>query len=326
MISLEGIPSFDSQSLFVNNRCFTSAELAQVNLEHYVRITRSCATSIDRVAKLITLDNGSRVAYDYLILAPGLQYNVANHSEDIAKLSGVVDMNRSQINKIQEEIETFKKSDEKMRLVVYGRSLQVFATVNHLVNQGVPGKKIIVVIPSYTAEITPFNNPDIEKKVFAELRNLDIDVYQDTYLSNWTASPDNAITHVTLAITQPQHTYLTIKCTAFFYADEKTVHPDSFRAINDACLVFDGRLVIDKYYRTVDPVMYVLEKSSIRRLTNQVKPALGEAPLPNSNRHTKRHGHTTISIFVKLERVSQTLCCPYLTPLPSQRRLWRIPV
>jgi hypothetical protein len=41
----------------------------------------------------------------------------------------------------------------------------------------------------------------------------------------------------------------------FLYGDEKTVNPDTFRAINDSYLVFDGRLVIDKYFRTQDPFM-----------------------------------------------------------------------
>lgn len=41
----------------------------------------------------------------------------------------------------------------------------------------------------------------------------------------------------------------------FLYADEKTVSPDTFRAVNDSYLVFDGRLVIDKYFRTQDPFM-----------------------------------------------------------------------
>lgn len=31
---------------------------------------------------------------------------------------------------------------------------------------------------------------------------------------------------------------------------------DTFKAINDSSLVFDGRLVIDKYYRTQDPFIY----------------------------------------------------------------------
>jgi hypothetical protein len=41
----------------------------------------------------------------------------------------------------------------------------------------------------------------------------------------------------------------------FLYGDEKSVDPDTFKSINDACLVFDGLLVIDKYFRTQDPYM-----------------------------------------------------------------------
>ena len=41
----------------------------------------------------------------------------------------------------------------------------------------------------------------------------------------------------------------------FLYADEKSVDPNSFKAINDSCLVFDGRLVTDKSFRTQDAFM-----------------------------------------------------------------------
>lgn len=36
----------------------------------------------------------------------------------------------------------------------------------------------------------------------------------------------------------------------------KSVNRDAFRAINDSCLVFDGRLVIDRTFCTNDPSIY----------------------------------------------------------------------
>lgn len=41
-----------------------------------------------------------------------------------------------------------------------------------------------------------------------------------------------------------------------FNFSRETVDRDAFRAINDACLVFDGRLVIDRTFRTNDPSIY----------------------------------------------------------------------
>lgn len=42
----------------------------------------------------------------------------------------------------------------------------------------------------------------------------------------------------------------------FFSFSCKTVDRDAFKAVNDACLVFDGRLVVDTTFHTNDPSIY----------------------------------------------------------------------
>ena len=46
-----------------------------------------------------------------------------------------------------------------------------------------------------------------------------------------------------------------VECHLFLYAHKKTVDTSIFKAINDSCLVFDGRLVVDSQFRTHDPSM-----------------------------------------------------------------------
>lgn len=151
---------------------------------------------------------------------------------------------------------------------------------------GIDGSRIVLVIPKLANTITCFNNPEVDTKMTSVLSSMGVTVLQNAKIVGFSASGSDAqslgavvckvsngsslsvstsesttsteIGVDTQSPTSPSSnsTYETIMTSMFLYADEKTIHPDAFQAINNACLVFDGKLVIDKYFRTVDPVIF----------------------------------------------------------------------
>ncbi|KAJ3258818.1 hypothetical protein HK104_006968, partial [Borealophlyctis nickersoniae] len=102
LISTEGAPSLDDEGesgAYVSRRCYTGLELKQIGLDSYVQIIPSSTTEFDRVLKRITLSNGAFVAYDYLSLTPGTQFDAATLGEDFAGLDGVFALNRGEREK-----------------------------------------------------------------------------------------------------------------------------------------------------------------------------------------------------------------------------------
>lgn len=80
-------------------------------------------------------------------------------------------------------------------IVVYGRSIEAFATVQQLLSLGVPGERLIFVKPpSYTTSLSvcddgcegdPFNEPIINETVTKILSDNHVTVYEDHVLASW---------------------------------------------------------------------------------------------------------------------------------------------
>ncbi len=130
-----------------------------------------------------------------------------------------------------------------------------------LLQQGVNPRNILFVNPETRVSLTCFKNEAVHKKVYAQLDALNVKVMTGTRVIRWgeqSTSEGPAIKALVLEKIEDSSLIKIDNVKYFIYADEKSVNHDSFKAINDACLVFDGRLVIDKYFRTQDPRMCVL--------------------------------------------------------------------
>ena len=92
-------------------------------------------------------------------------------------------------------------------------------------------------------------------KVHSSLKEAGITCHRAYKIYLWGETPEKAITSIVIKHLENDTMIKMENVQLFLYADEKTVNPDTFRAINDSYLVFDGRLVIDKHFRTQDPFM-----------------------------------------------------------------------
>ncbi|CAL8069000.1 unnamed protein product [Calicophoron daubneyi] len=142
------------------------------------------------------------------------------------------------------------------QVVIYGYSLDAYTCITGLLNAGVPGKNIIMIQPPRAPEERPaFENPEVEEMTSEQLRSMEVKIGTDFTLFQWneTSAPDvGRIDEVTFTSKYPA---LKIPCKAFFCFHKKTVDYDLFNAVNNACLVFDARVVVDINFHTNDPAI-----------------------------------------------------------------------
>lgn len=131
-----------------------------------------------------------------------------------------------------------------------------------LLKMGVSGEHIIFVEPVPTGLEKPdmhmntllFNDNDIEQAVHNCIREQGIIIYSFYYLTNWTM--DEELNVVKTAKFESKYKMIELSLSAMFVFTEKLVSQRTFNAINNAGLVFDGRLVIEPDCRTNDPCIY----------------------------------------------------------------------
>jgi hypothetical protein len=123
-----------------------------------------------------------------------------------------------------------------------------------LLSKGVPASNITLVIPkSKIAGKGTFDNAEVEKIMKDVVVEMGVTLYDQYRLDHWEVSNDTLVS-ATIKDTNSEIVAIS-NVELFLYADEKTVETNTFKAINDSCLVFDGLLIIDKYFRTQDPNM-----------------------------------------------------------------------
>ncbi|XP_029442519.1 cilia- and flagella-associated protein 61-like, partial [Rhinatrema bivittatum] len=134
--------------------------------------------------------------------------------------------------------------------IVFGNTIDTYTTVETLLSLGISGSRIFLVQPPLTYSITCFNNYRVEKVVEESLFKAGVTVYHNSKLAQWNDGGNpNPIQYASFTTdTKP----FKLQCAVFFNFYQKRVDYEAFRAINDACLVYNGRLVIDTTFHTND--------------------------------------------------------------------------
>ncbi|XP_070577295.1 cilia- and flagella-associated protein 61-like isoform X2 [Ptychodera flava] len=275
LISPNGLPgelppdpvrsSFLSQS-----QCYSQDELSQISLRSWVNVVFGKMIAINRVSKYVVVTGGARVPYDHLVLATGQQYQVSAPTEANVdqlltneevpnspnrRFSGVKPSNTFVIN---DEYDAFEAKrwlikrflNTEGKAIVYGNTIDAYATVQTLLTIGVPGERIQLVEPPRNYQPSCFNNSTVEKAIAAVLAEKGIQLYSGFYLAQWNDGKggDEICKASFTSETKP----ITLECSVFFCYNRQAVDYEAFKAINDSCLVYDGKLVIDGNFHTND--------------------------------------------------------------------------
>ncbi|KAM4041905.1 cilia- and flagella-associated protein 61 isoform 2-T2 [Anomaloglossus baeobatrachus] len=273
LISSHGLPGNNScmnQSFLASSHCYNDKDYALMSLRSWVNVVVGKMTGIDRAAKFVIVSNDRKVPYDHLILCTGQQYQLPCPSGvDISKpltTQDVPDCSKQKYKgKIPSNLLTLHDNEDcikamnqlkdnvinqKGNVIVYGNTLDSYTTVATLMSLGMCGSRIHFVQPPLTSNVTCFNNYAIEEAVHKGLSAAGVTTYYNCKLAQWNdgADPDPIDCASFTTDSKP----LKLPCIAFFNFWEKKVDYDVFKAVNSACLVYDGKLVIDTTFHTND--------------------------------------------------------------------------
>ncbi|XP_035754512.1 cilia- and flagella-associated protein 61, partial [Egretta garzetta] len=275
LISIHGLPGKDPpgskhRRFLINSHCFNDEDYAQMSLCSWVNVVVGKMTGINRAAKYVVVSKEKKVPYDYLVLCTGQKYQVPSPTgADISKLptnreviskwpqryAGKVPSNYFTLNDDQDCLKAMhwlKKNlvNSEGNVIVYGNTIDIYTTVETLLSLGIDGSRIHLVQPPLSSNVTCLNNNEIESAVQEALSKAGVSVQYDSILAQWNDGSDPDL--ITCAAFTTNTKPFKLQCSAFFSFAYRTVDYETFKAINDACLVFDGRLVIDTEFRTND--------------------------------------------------------------------------
>ncbi|KAM6455925.1 cilia- and flagella-associated protein 61 [Liasis olivaceus] len=275
LISAHGLPGKDESNnlhkrFLINSYCFNEDDYALMSLGSWINVVAGKMTAINRSAKHVIVSKEKKVPYDHLILCTGQQYQVpCPTGADIKKLwtnrevstncqqryIGVVPSNLFIISDDEDALTAMKWLKENVidstgNIIVYGNKIDVYTTIESLLSLGISGYRIHLVHPPLYSNITSLNNNAIEKAVKKALSRAGVTEHRDSLLAQWNDGnhPDPITSASFTTNTKP----FKLQCSAFFNFTKRRVDYETFKAVNDACLVYDGRLVIDTNFHTND--------------------------------------------------------------------------
>ncbi|XP_066532406.1 cilia- and flagella-associated protein 61 isoform X2 [Hoplias malabaricus] len=273
LISTHGLPgpSRDNTAFLTTTHCYSERDLALLSLRSWVSVVTGKMMAIDRNSKHVQVSEGRIVPYDHLILTTGQQYQIPCPTGiDITKWSSedkVPDHPRrsrytrhipSNLFTLNDQHDCTQAAqwlrdnfiNQEGNAVIYGDSIDVFSCVETLLCLGVRGSRVHVVHTPADSPRSCFHNAAVDQAVRSALESKDVHVHHCCLLAQLNdGQHPEPITAVSFTTEGPP---LRLECAVFFNFSHKGVDFDAFKAINDACLVFDGCLVIDSTFHTND--------------------------------------------------------------------------
>ncbi|XP_036878410.2 cilia- and flagella-associated protein 61 isoform X1 [Manis javanica] len=275
LISTYGLPGknllgSEQRKFLATDHCFNDKDHALMSLCSWVNVVVGRMTAIDRAAKHVVVSKEEIVLYDHLILCTGQQYQVpcptgADISQHLTnreipnsskqRYTGKVPCNHFTLNDEEDCFKALawirnKSFTTEGNVIVYGNTIDTYTTVETLLNIGVRGSSIHLVQPPPTSTVTCINNYSVESAVEDALRAAGVTSHRDALLAQWNDGlyPDPIHSACFTTPTKP----FKLACSVFFSFCDKNVDYETFKAFNDACLVYDGQLVIDSDFHTND--------------------------------------------------------------------------
>nr|CAD7580057.1 unnamed protein product [Timema californicum] len=94
----------------------------------------------------------------------------------------------------------------------------------------------------------------VNDAIVAYLHEKEVTIYSDYCFVDWTMNPNQS--NICSAKFQTRTKYIDIQCDALFFYGNKDVSSRTFSALNNASLVYNGRLVINTTFQTNDPYIF----------------------------------------------------------------------
>lgn len=79
--------------------------------------------------KSSTLESPRIVRYEYLVLTPGLQFNLTDANPKFENILGAHEMNKADFKKMKNHLALLASNDKLGKIVIYGRSIDAHMAV-----------------------------------------------------------------------------------------------------------------------------------------------------------------------------------------------------
>ncbi|XP_037989689.1 cilia- and flagella-associated protein 61 isoform X2 [Motacilla alba alba] len=268
LISTHGLPGKDPQSskyrrFLINSHCFNDEDYAQMSLCSWVNVVVGKMTGINRSAKYVVVSEEKKVPYDYLVLCTGQSYQaLAPMGADISEVTSQwpqrymekVPSNHFTLNDAQDCLEAALWLEENLisstgNVIVYGNTIDMYTTVETLLSFGIDGSRIHLVRAPLGSASPCLAEATLERAVGEALAEAGVALHPESVLAHWGQGDHGLLTWA--AFSTASH-LLHLQCSAFFSFAYRTLDYDIFKAVCDAYLVFDGKVVIDAEFHTND--------------------------------------------------------------------------
>ncbi|KAI4575453.1 hypothetical protein MJG53_011656 [Ovis ammon polii x Ovis aries] len=269
--------------------CYNDRDHELMSLCSWVNVVAARMTAIDRAAKQVPCPTEVDIS-----LHP-TNREVSNSC--LRRYTGPIPCNHFTLNDEEDCLRALawiknNSITTEGNVIIYGNSIDTYTTVETLLNLGVRGSCIHLVQHPPTSIITCTNDCAVEGAIEEALQAAGVNVYRDALLAQWNNGLYSDPIH-TASFTTPAKPFQ-LPCSMFFSFLEKNVDYETFKAFNDACLVYDGRLVIDSNFHTNDIAIRAagpLTKFSNRYYSNE---------WTHSNFNSKEIGFQLAAAMLKL--------------------------
>ncbi|NXM88324.1 CFA61 protein, partial [Oenanthe oenanthe] len=272
LISIHGLPGRDPQSskyrrFLISSHCFADEDYAQMSLCSWVNVVVGRMTAINRRAKRVVVSRDREVPYDYLVLCTGQSYQaLAPVEAEVGEVPGqwpqryvgTVPPNHFTPNDAQDCLEAAHWLEENLdsstgNVIVYGNTIDMYTTVEALLSLGIQGSHVHVVQAPLGRGSPCLEDAEVQGRVQEALAEAGVTLHPERVLARWERDKRGHISAAEFSGAEGEGEPLQLPCAAFFSFAYRTLDYETFKAASDACLVLDGRVVIDTKFHTNDP-------------------------------------------------------------------------
>lgn len=262
---------------------YTEDELYALGLSNRVTLVQGKLTDIDRKNRAIIVSDEVIVEYDVLILASGCQditykqlprtqslhpsilrsrgiFCLGNYYADELALLHLMSQGKNPTNS--------SKSD---KIVIYGEGIRALCLIGRLEEFGVDLQRIVWITSN---DIIPDTDcAEIDASIENMLKNYvwatEVTIYKNSKLLDvdFPATNDSEteeidiIESVSIRIFPQKNSIMgpkdeIIECSTLLLCSNYQCDVDVFTAVNESGLVYDGGVVVDENFQTVDPCIY----------------------------------------------------------------------
>uniref|UniRef100_A0A4W5MNY7 Cilia and flagella associated protein 61 n=1 Tax=Hucho hucho TaxID=62062 RepID=A0A4W5MNY7_9TELE len=251
LISTQGFPGYytNESMRFVHGYC--DRDHTPLSLHSWINVVTGKMVGIDRAVQHVLVSGGRKVPYDHLILYTGQQYHVRGKYNTLVYYRGDKQILPRETHSVFNDnflaVKMCRKILEGMNYHHHSNTIDVYTCAGILLSLGVEGFRIhLPTDEGYSCSPSScFSNHSVEKA----LENSGVHVHHNCFLAQMNDGQNpESITFVSFTSdSQP----LRLECSL-------RVDYDAFQSNNNACLVYDGRLVIDTTFHTSDSTIHAV--------------------------------------------------------------------